>query len=191
MSGALGGAGLAPGGSGGRPPEDDRSRPAGLNSALNLRRVSKTPGRYFCQTASGAYFQWPLMRVSLLAGGVQLRRGRRITRNDCWIGIGFLLTFNEWGAILRLSDGRSSVMQDSSVSNGNAGNVTRIAVLCGQCNCGCPELLVDREAPPERRVVITDDFGQRVQMSEDQLRALIEEARSGRLDEALAGQLSR
>ena len=35
--------------------------------------------------------------------------------------------------------------------------------------------------------MITDDFGQRVQMSADQLVALIEEARSGRLDAAIKG----
>ena len=69
----------------------------------------------------------------------------------------------------------------------NTGGLTRLVLLCGQCNCGCPELLVDHAAPPERRVVITDDFGQRVQMSVDQLRVLIDEARSRRLDEALAG----
>ena len=68
-----------------------------------------------------------------------------------------------------------------------AGRFTRLVLLCGQCNCGCPELLVDHEAPPERRIVITDDFGQRVQMSADQLQVLIDEARSGRLDEVLAG----
>jgi hypothetical protein len=47
-------------------------------------------------------------------------------------------------------------------------------------------LLVDHDAPLERRIVITDDFGQRVQMSEDQLRVLIHDARTGRLDAALA-----
>jgi hypothetical protein len=72
----------------------------------------------------------------------------------------------------------------------NNGRFTRLALLCGQCNCGCPELLVDHEAPPERRVVITDDFGQRVQMSADQFQVLIEEARSGRLDEALSALLA-
>jgi hypothetical protein len=66
------------------------------------------------------------------------------------------------------------------------GHLTRLVVLCGQCNCGCPELLVDHAAPPEQRIVITDDFGQRVQMSADQLQVLIEEARSGRLGESLA-----
>ena len=35
--------------------------------------------------------------------------------------------------------------------------------------------------------MITDDFGQRVQMSADQLLALIEEARSGRLEKAITG----
>jgi hypothetical protein len=66
------------------------------------------------------------------------------------------------------------------------GHVTRLALLCGQCNCGCPELLCDSAAPPERRIVITDDFGQRVQMSAEQFQVLVEEARSGRLDQALA-----
>jgi len=75
----------------------------------------------------------------------------------------------------------------SAVTQDNTGGLTRLAVLCGQCSCGCPELLVDHEAPPERRIVITDDFGQRVQMSEDQFQAFIEEARSGRLDATLAG----
>jgi hypothetical protein len=69
----------------------------------------------------------------------------------------------------------------------NATGVAKIAVLCGSCNCGCPELFIDHEADEERRIVITDDFGQRVQMSADQLLALIEEARSGRLGEAIAG----
>ena len=69
----------------------------------------------------------------------------------------------------------------------SAGRFTRLVLLCGNCSCGCPELLVDQEASPERRIVITDDFGQRVQMSVDQLQVLIEEARSGRLDKALAG----
>jgi hypothetical protein len=47
-------------------------------------------------------------------------------------------------------------------------------------------LLYDHAAPPERRIVITDDFGQRVTMSAEQFQVLIEEARSGRLDESLA-----
>jgi len=66
------------------------------------------------------------------------------------------------------------------------GHMSRIALLCGQCSCGCPELLVDHDAPSDRRIVITDDFGQRVQMSEDQLRVLIHDAHTGRLDAALA-----
>jgi hypothetical protein len=71
----------------------------------------------------------------------------------------------------------------------NAEGLTRIAVLCGQCNCGCPELLIDHDATPERRIVITDDFGQRVQMSADQFQVLVEQARSGQLDELLASLL--
>ncbi|HSV65100.1 MAG TPA: hypothetical protein VLJ59_04205 [Mycobacteriales bacterium] len=60
-----------------------------------------------------------------------------------------------------------------------------VARFCGQCSCGCPELFLDTGAPDERRVVITDDFGQRVQMSLDQLRDLVDQARGGALGEAL------
>ncbi len=62
-----------------------------------------------------------------------------------------------------------------------------VATFCGQCNCGCPELYLDPSADEERRVVITDDFGQRIQMSLIQLRDLVTAARHGVLDEVLAG----
>ena len=58
-----------------------------------------------------------------------------------------------------------------------------VATFCGQCNCGCPELYIDPAAPEERRIVITDDFGQRIQMSVEQLRAIVDDARAGVLDE--------
>ena len=70
---------------------------------------------------------------------------------------------------------------DNAVS-GNAGNTTRIALLCGNCSCGCPEVLVDHAAPEERRIVITDDFGQRVQMSLEQLSFLVSDVKNGVLD---------
>lgn len=63
----------------------------------------------------------------------------------------------------------------------------RIATFCGQCNCGCPEVWVDHDAPEDRRVVITDDFGQRVQMSLSQLAELVADVKDGVLDELLAG----
>ena len=69
--------------------------------------------------------------------------------------------------------------------------LARFALLCGQCSCGCPGLFVDHDAPPERKIVITDDFGQRVQMSADQFAVLIEEARSGRLDQTVAQLVAR
>jgi len=72
-----------------------------------------------------------------------------------------------------------------------AGGLTRIAVFCGQCSCGCPELFIDHDAVPERRVVIADDFGQRVQMSMEQFGVLVEQARSGEFDGVLAGQAVR
>ena len=61
-----------------------------------------------------------------------------------------------------------------------------IATFCGQCSCGCPELWIDHDAPDERRVVITDDFGQRIQMSLGQLADLVADVRRGVLDEVLA-----
>lgn len=73
----------------------------------------------------------------------------------------------------------------------NAGGLTRFAVLCGQCSCGCPELFIDHDAVPDRRVVITDDFGQRVQMSMEQFQVLVEQARSGELDKVLVGLAAR
>ncbi len=65
-----------------------------------------------------------------------------------------------------------------------------VATFCGQCSCGCPELYLDPAAPEERRVVITDDFGQRIQMSLGQLADLVADARNGVLDEVLAGATS-
>ncbi|MDT7669413.1 MAG: hypothetical protein QOC74_2196 [Pseudonocardiales bacterium] len=62
-----------------------------------------------------------------------------------------------------------------------------VATFCGQCNCGCPELSIDPAAGDERRVVITDDFGQRIQLSLVQLAVIVADVRAGVLDEALAG----
>ncbi|HEY1972055.1 MAG TPA: hypothetical protein VGH89_29135 [Pseudonocardia sp.] len=71
------------------------------------------------------------------------------------------------------------------------GELRHIATFCGQCDCGCPELYLDPAAEDDRRVVITDDFGQRIQMSLVQLAALVDDARAGVLDEILAGATSR
>ncbi|WP_073224040.1 hypothetical protein [Streptomyces sp. NBRC 110465] len=66
------------------------------------------------------------------------------------------------------------------------GSLEPLATFCGKCDCGCPQLFVDESAPPERRVVITDDFGQKVEMSADQFASLVEEAKGGRLDAVAA-----
>jgi len=60
-----------------------------------------------------------------------------------------------------------------------------VATFCGQCNCGCPELLLDHHAAEDKRVVITDDFGQRIQMSVEQLRVLVADVKDGVLDAVL------
>jgi hypothetical protein len=53
-----------------------------------------------------------------------------------------------------------------------------VATFCGKCSCGCPQLWVDPDAAPEKRIVLTDDFGQRIQMSADQWESLVTQARS-------------
>jgi hypothetical protein len=69
----------------------------------------------------------------------------------------------------------------------NETGLQHVATFCGQCSCGCPELYIDHDALPERRIIITDDFGQRIQMSHDQLRNLIADVKSGVLDGVLQG----
>ena len=61
-------------------------------------------------------------------------------------------------------------------------NREQVAVFCGECSCGCPTLWVDPDAMPSQRVEITDDFGQRIQMSEGQLRDLVADVKRGVLD---------
>jgi hypothetical protein len=61
-----------------------------------------------------------------------------------------------------------------------------VATFCGKCSCGCPQLYVAEAAPPERRIVVTDDFGQRIEMSLEQLHDLVEDVKSGVLDPLVA-----
>ncbi|MFF5568047.1 hypothetical protein ACFY7Z_25895 [Streptomyces sp. NPDC012623] len=61
-----------------------------------------------------------------------------------------------------------------------------VATFCGKCTCGCPQLFIDPAAPEDKRIVITDDFGQCVQMSADQFSSLVEEAKEGKLDALVA-----
>ena len=57
-----------------------------------------------------------------------------------------------------------------------------LATFCGDCGCGCPQLFVDESAPPEQRVVLTDDFGSHVRMSAAQFNDLLAQANNGALD---------
>lgn len=66
-------------------------------------------------------------------------------------------------------------------------SLRHVATFCGQCNCGCPELFVDPDADAGRRVVLTDDFGQRIRMSLEQLAVIVDDARRGVLDDLVAG----
>ncbi|MFD3307276.1 hypothetical protein [Streptomyces sp. NPDC058694] len=65
-------------------------------------------------------------------------------------------------------------------------NPEPIATFCGECDCGCPQLFVDPDAPEDKRVRITDDFGQQVQMSEGQFADLVAQAKAGALDQLTA-----
>jgi hypothetical protein len=51
------------------------------------------------------------------------------------------------------------------------------------CSPGTPSL--HDTAAPERQIVITDDFGQRVQMSLAQLQDLVTDVKAGLLDDLL------
>ncbi|MFI9362699.1 hypothetical protein ACIG5E_16850 [Kitasatospora sp. NPDC053057] len=57
-----------------------------------------------------------------------------------------------------------------------------VARFCGNCNCGCPQVFVDPDASEERRIRITDDFGQQIQLSADQFQDLLDQAKTGSLD---------
>ncbi|QMU74730.1 hypothetical protein GXW83_01985 [Streptacidiphilus sp. PB12-B1b] len=61
-------------------------------------------------------------------------------------------------------------------------STTPLATFCGNCNCGCPELFIDPAAPADKRIRITDDFGQHIQMSADQFQDLLAQAKAGILD---------
>jgi hypothetical protein len=56
-----------------------------------------------------------------------------------------------------------------------------LATFCDDCPA-CPQLFIDESAPPEQRVVLTDDFGSQVRMSAAQFGDLLAQAKSGTLD---------
>jgi hypothetical protein len=74
--------------------------------------------------------------------------------------------------------------------NENNDALIPIATFCGNCNCGCPALSVNPSAEPERQIVITDDFGQRIEMSPDQFADLIHMASNGVLSAAVTDALA-
>lgn len=76
----------------------------------------------------------------------------------------------------------TSVEMRVTMANPDRSGPRHLATFCGKCSCGCPEVFIDADAPAARRVIITDDFGQRVEMSLDQFGDLVDQARSGRLD---------
>ncbi|MCL9796173.1 hypothetical protein [Frankia sp. AgKG'84/4] len=71
-----------------------------------------------------------------------------------------------------------------------SGTSRHVLTFCGKCSCGCPELFVDHDAQPERRIVLTDDFGQRIQMSVEQLEVIIDEAKAGNITSLVEAELA-
>ena len=67
-------------------------------------------------------------------------------------------------------------------SSAQTSRLEHVTTFCGNCSCGCPELFVDREADAAHRIVLTDDFGQKVHMSAEQFGDIIAQAKSGALD---------
>lgn len=59
-----------------------------------------------------------------------------------------------------------------------------IARLCGAKEC-CPEIKTDGSAPPEKRIVITDDFGDAARMSKEQFAVLVKMAKEGDFDDEI------
>lgn len=51
------------------------------------------------------------------------------------------------------------------------------------------QLFVDPDAPEGKRVRISDDFGQQVQMSEEQFADLVAQAKAGALDRLTAASV--
>jgi hypothetical protein len=67
------------------------------------------------------------------------------------------------------------------------GGAPRVPVMkfCCHCHCGCPELFLAPDAPEDRRIVMTDDFGQQIEISVDQFRTFLRHVKSGELEETL------
>ncbi|MFJ7244388.1 hypothetical protein ACIQWA_07025 [Kitasatospora sp. NPDC098652] len=64
----------------------------------------------------------------------------------------------------------------------------RAAVFCDNCgcSCGCPKLFLGPAAPAERRIRITDDFGQQIHLRAEQFADLLGQAMTGPLDHITA-----
>jgi hypothetical protein len=71
-----------------------------------------------------------------------------------------------------------------------SGTPHHVLTFCGSCSCGCPELFVDHAAAADQRIVLTDDFGQRIQMSVEQLQVIVDEARAGRITSLVDAELA-
>ncbi len=57
-----------------------------------------------------------------------------------------------------------------------------ITTLCPFCGPGCcPQIFVDDSLPEEKQVEITDDFGGKISMSKEQLKAFVEQSKSGKI----------
>ena len=60
--------------------------------------------------------------------------------------------------------------------------IKHLTTLCGDKCKGCPEIFIDDEVNADKQILITDDFGKKINMSKDQFRILIQQAKKGELD---------
>ncbi len=57
-----------------------------------------------------------------------------------------------------------------------------IAKFCQPDSPLCPELFVNDKAETNKRIIITDDFGSKVEMSKEQFNAFVKMAKENQLD---------
>lgn len=60
----------------------------------------------------------------------------------------------------------------------------------GAAERGCPDLFLDHDADEERRVVLVDAQGARIQLSLAQLHALVADVKDGALDRLFHAEVS-
>lgn len=56
-----------------------------------------------------------------------------------------------------------------------------VTILCDHIAPDCPEIHTDDSLSEDKQVLITDDFGNRINMSKAQFRILLDQAKTGKI----------